>query len=223
MPTEELYGSYHFLLEVSGISPGTFRSVKVLSLDAATASGAQPTFQRVPRPSSVRGLRSPRAGRTGRSGHHNVTLKRGMPGPAGAGAQRSGSLKWQDISLKRPMSSASPPMPGRTKFESITLKRGPTSSSAPSPQQIRSRTKLDGVAQKGEPSVLAFGGFVGSGRPMPDHPSSQAGRIVLVGPNGQPVAQWHFTNAWPCKYTGPSVKSDSGDTVYIAFEGLRRT
>lgn len=222
MPTEELYGDYHFLLEISGISPGTFRSVKVLSLDAATARGSQPTFQRVPRPSGVLGLRSPQPAHS-TSSHQNVTLKRGMPPPVGSILERSHSMKWQDISLKRGISPASSAMPGRTRFESIILKRGPTSSSTPSPQQIRSRTKLDDVARKREPSMLAFGGFVGSGRPMPDSSSGQAGRIVLVGPNGQPVAQWHFTNAWPCKYTGPSVKSDSGDTVYIAFEGLRRS
>lgn len=50
--------------------------------------------------------------------------------------------------------------------------------------------------------------------------------ITMLDRNYTPVAIWHFTNAWPSKCTGPSLKSDGNDIgveeVTLVHEGLYR-
>ncbi len=50
--------------------------------------------------------------------------------------------------------------------------------------------------------------------------------ITMLSRDYQPVAVWHFANAWPSKVTGPSFKSDSNEfgveEVVIVHEGIKR-
>ncbi len=50
--------------------------------------------------------------------------------------------------------------------------------------------------------------------------------ITMLDRNYNPVAIWHFNNAWPSKCTGPSLKSDGNDIgveeVTLVHEGLYR-
>ncbi len=43
---------------------------------------------------------------------------------------------------------------------------------------------------------------------------------------GEPVAIWHFYNAWPSKVSGPSLKSDSNEygieEITFVHEGMYR-
>jgi phage tail-like protein len=52
------------------------------------------------------------------------------------------------------------------------------------------------------------------------------GSIVLLDRRGQEVARWNFFNAWPTKWTGPSLTAEGNDvaieTLEIAHEGLER-
>lgn len=43
------------------------------------------------------------------------------------------------------------------------------------------------------------------------------GSIVLLDRQGTEKARWNFFNAWPCKWTGPSLNAESAD---IAIESL---
>ena len=50
--------------------------------------------------------------------------------------------------------------------------------------------------------------------------------ITMFDANFAMAAQWTFTNAWPSKVTGPSVKADSNDyaveEVVLVHEGMKR-
>lgn len=53
--------------------------------------------------------------------------------------------------------------------------------------------------------------------------------VSLLGRSGNPllpVREWHFDNAYPIKWTGPTLKSDNAaiamETVEFVHEGLRR-
>lgn len=48
--------------------------------------------------------------------------------------------------------------------------------------------------------------------------------IVVYGPTGKEVRRWDLQKAYPCKWTGPDLKTDAGavavESVEIAFEGI---
>jgi phage tail-like protein len=50
--------------------------------------------------------------------------------------------------------------------------------------------------------------------------------ITMMSRDYQPIAVWHFTNAWPSKVSGPSLKSDSNEIgieeLTIVHEGMYR-
>ncbi len=92
-------------------------------------------------------------------------------------------------------------IPGRLKFTDVTLKRG-----------ITSDLKI------WEWRDLAVQGKVKDAR--------KNCTITMLSREYKPVAVWHFTNAWPSKVTGPSLKADSNEIgveeVTIVHEGLFR-
>ena len=52
------------------------------------------------------------------------------------------------------------------------------------------------------------------------------GSIVLLDNAGQEKVRWNFFNAWPAKWTGPSLSAEGNDvaieTLELAHEGLER-
>lgn len=92
-------------------------------------------------------------------------------------------------------------LPGRLKFTDITLKRG-----------ITADLKI------WEWRDLAVQGKVKDAR--------KNCTITMLSRDYQPVAVWHFANAWPSKVTGPSLKADSNEIgveeVTIVHEGMFR-
>jgi phage tail-like protein len=48
--------------------------------------------------------------------------------------------------------------------------------------------------------------------------------IIVYGPTGTEVRRWDLQKAYPCKWTGPDLKTDAGavavESVEIAFEGI---
>jgi phage tail-like protein len=52
------------------------------------------------------------------------------------------------------------------------------------------------------------------------------GSIVLLDRQGKEKVRWNFYNAWPAKWTGPSLNSDGKEiaieTLELAHEGLER-
>jgi len=48
--------------------------------------------------------------------------------------------------------------------------------------------------------------------------------ITLLDENRNPVMQWHFVRAWPCKWSGPGLNAKSNDvaieTLEICHEGM---
>lgn len=92
-------------------------------------------------------------------------------------------------------------VPGREKWEDISLKRGIT----------RDMELWDW-------REIVMQGDVKAAR--------RNGTITMMDSQGTPVAQWDFTNAWPSKVTGPSLKIDSNDLgieeITIVHEGIRR-
>jgi len=48
--------------------------------------------------------------------------------------------------------------------------------------------------------------------------------IIVYDSTGREVRKWNLQRAWPCKWTGPDLKTDQGaiavETVEIAHEGL---
>lgn len=54
----------------------------------------------------------------------------------------------------------------------------------------------------------------------------RSGSIVMLDRQGQEKARWNFLNAWPAKWTGPSLNAESSDiaieTLELAHEGLAR-
>jgi|WetSurMetagenome_2_1015567.scaffolds.fasta_scaffold956752_1 phage tail-like protein len=92
-------------------------------------------------------------------------------------------------------------IPGRLKFTDISLKRG-----------ITSDLKI------WEWRDLAAAGKMEKAR--------KNCTITMLSREYKPVAIWHFSNAWPSKVTGPSLKADSNDIgveeVTIVHEGMYR-
>ena len=52
------------------------------------------------------------------------------------------------------------------------------------------------------------------------------GSVVLLDRQGQEKRRWNFSNAWPAKWTGPSLNAEANDisieTLEIAHEGLQQ-
>jgi phage tail-like protein len=92
-------------------------------------------------------------------------------------------------------------LPGRLKWQDVTLKRGITS---------------DLQIWKWRENVV-------QGK-MSDARKNIT--VTMLDRSYQPVAKWHFTNAWPSKVTGPSFKADSNEfgveEVTIVHEGMYR-
>ncbi len=51
--------------------------------------------------------------------------------------------------------------------------------------------------------------------------------VVIQSRKGEDQARWEFTDAWPCKYTGPSLAAEGNDvgveTIELAHSGMKRT
>ena len=51
--------------------------------------------------------------------------------------------------------------------------------------------------------------------------------IVLLDQEGQPASRWEFSQAWPTKYSAPSLNATANEiaieTLEIAHEGMKRT
>jgi phage tail-like protein len=92
-------------------------------------------------------------------------------------------------------------IPGRMKYTDVTLKRGITSA--------MDLWKWRDEIVKGD--VIA---------------ARKNATIHMLDRTYSPVATWHFTNAWPSKLTGPTMKADSNDIgveeVVIVHEGMYR-
>ncbi len=92
-------------------------------------------------------------------------------------------------------------IPGRLKWTPITLKRG-----------ITSALDIWDWRQK------VVDGKIGEAR--------KACSIIAYSTDGQAVARWDLTNAWPSKVTGPEFDSTSGNIIFeeltIVFEGVKR-
>ncbi len=50
--------------------------------------------------------------------------------------------------------------------------------------------------------------------------------VILLDEEGNEVARWQFTNAWPCRYKGPDLNAKGNEiaveTLEIAFESMQR-
>ncbi len=92
-------------------------------------------------------------------------------------------------------------IPGRLKWGDVTLKRGITS-------DMQIWEWRDTVVQ----------GKMGDARKNIS--------ITMLDREYNPVSIWHFSNAWPSKVSGPSLKSDSNEfgveEVTIVHEGVYR-
>jgi phage tail-like protein len=92
-------------------------------------------------------------------------------------------------------------IPGRLKWQDISLKRGITSDL----KIWEWRDQLvQGKAKDARKNIT----------------------ITMLSRDYQPVAVWHFANAWPSKVTGPSLKADSNEfgveELTIVHEGMYR-
>lgn len=92
-------------------------------------------------------------------------------------------------------------IPGRLKFQDISLKRGITS-------DLKIWEWRDQLVK----------GTVKDAR--------KNCTITMLSRDYNPVAIWHFVNAWPSKVTGPSLKSDGNDIgieeLTLVHEGMYR-
>jgi phage tail-like protein len=90
-------------------------------------------------------------------------------------------------------------LPGINKFPNIVLKRGITDNRELYDQHLNA---LDGRIQR------------------------KSGSIILMDRADQEVARWNFEQAWPAKWTGPSLTAEGNDvaieTLELAHEGIRR-
>jgi phage tail-like protein len=93
-------------------------------------------------------------------------------------------------------------IPGRLKWENIVLKRGITSN-------------MDAWTWRKQ---VEEGDVAGA---------RSDGMIIMYDQTLSPVAQWEFSNGWPVKITGPSIKSDGNEIgveeLTIAHEYIVRT
>lgn len=92
-------------------------------------------------------------------------------------------------------------IPGRLKWEDITLKRGITD----------------------DMQLWKWRQLVVEGK-MKDARTNCS--IIMCDRNFEDVARWDFTNAWPSKVTGPTLKADSNEfgveEMVLVHEGLSR-
>ena len=90
-------------------------------------------------------------------------------------------------------------LPGLNKFTAITLKRGITDSDELWKWRA---TVIDGNVQR------------------------RNGSIILMDQTGQEKLRWNFFNAWPSKWTGPSLNATSSavavETLEITHEEIKR-
>ena|ERR1700686_433519 len=90
-------------------------------------------------------------------------------------------------------------LPGRPKYGDITLKRGVTQS--PDLQHWH-RKILDGVADR------------------------RNGSIILLDDERNEVVRWHFSNAFPRKWEGPTLRGDGNgiaiEALVLCCEGIER-
>jgi phage tail-like protein len=92
-------------------------------------------------------------------------------------------------------------LPGRLKWQDVTLKRGITSDL----QLWQWRdTVIKGTMKDARKNIT----------------------ITMLDREYKPVAIWNFSNAWPSKVSGPSLKSDSNEfgveEITIVHEGMYR-
>jgi len=82
-------------------------------------------------------------------------------------------------------------LPGLVKYTNITLKRGFTQN-----QDLWNWMKniLNGVSDR------------------------RNGAIILQDDQHNDVLRWNFTNAWPCRYAGPSLHADSNEVAIETLE-----
>jgi len=50
------------------------------------------------------------------------------------------------------------------------------------------------------------------------HPRRYTATVVAFNDNGQPVAEWTFTEVWPVRYAGPSFSADTAKVAIETFE-----
>jgi phage tail-like protein len=90
-------------------------------------------------------------------------------------------------------------LPGQTKYSNIVLKRGITDDRALYDWHFRA---INGALER------------------------VTGSIVLYDRQGTEVARWNFEQAWPCKWTGPSLSAEGNDVAIeqldLAHEGINR-
>ena len=92
-------------------------------------------------------------------------------------------------------------LPAKTKFSNITLKWG----------SADDHELYDWHRQwvKGDPAA-----------------KRKNGSIILLDRSGQEKIRWNFINAWPVKWTGPSLNAKNNDVsieaLELAHEGLER-
>ena len=86
-------------------------------------------------------------------------------------------------------------VPGRLKWNNITLKRGIT--------DAMDMCKWRKLVEQGK---------------ITD--ARKNGTITMYNQQGDPIAKWNFTNAWPLKLTGPSANAGNNE---VAIEELELT
>jgi phage tail-like protein len=86
-------------------------------------------------------------------------------------------------------------VPGRLKWNNITLKRGITD--AMDMWQWRKLVEQGKISD-----------------------ARKNGTITMYNQQGDPIAKWNFTNAWPSKLTGPSANAGNNE---VAIEELELT
>ncbi len=86
-------------------------------------------------------------------------------------------------------------VPGRLKWNNITLKRGIT--------DAMDMWKWRKLVEQGK---------------ITD--ARKNGTITMYNQQGDPIAKWNFTNAWPLKLTGPSANAGNNE---VAIEELELT
>ena len=84
---------------------------------------------------------------------------------------------------------------GNLKWNNITLKRGIT--------DAMDMWKWRGLVEQGQMSE-----------------ARKNGTITMYNLQGEPIAKWDFTNAWPSKLTGPSANAGNNE---VAIEELELT
>lgn len=93
-------------------------------------------------------------------------------------------------------------VPGNLKWNNITLKRGIT--------DAMDLWKWRGLVEQGKIDE-----------------ARKNGTITMYNHQGNSVAKWEFTNAWPSKLTGPSANAGNNEVAIeeleITHEGYKRT